>query len=220
MAIREIARRLGIESQEMELVFTQTVTVGVSSFTLDDALRDTSETQFTLIDPSQPADQQKVPMFEIPVEFLNRVFFDQNLGEDVDLANSIVQAAPRYVAVGTLSGARVVHIRQIPDKTYNIEVRGIRYTSDLVNPTDSNYVTLEGEEAVLYLAIAITWSFFEDEGKASAWFERAESIINYWRHTRIDSNTSGERRQMGTYAAGGVVESGDESFNTNQGASS
>lgn len=197
LAIRQLARELNVESNLVELVATQSVGVGTTSFNMPDSLRNTTDTHLTII----KTDGTKAPLDEIPVKFLSREFFDSREDEWVDLANLTTPGTPRFFAIGLLSGVRKIHIRPEPEATMNIEIRGIRYTTDLSAGTDSNYVTLEFEDAVLYLAVAEVWAFFEDSGRYNFWAQKAQPHVIKAKNTRAHEalNNYGGRLQMGTY---------------------
>lgn len=217
LAIRQLARELQVESNIVELIVSQSISAGADSFTMPDALRHTTDSQLVLVDSGG----QKSKMWEIPVKFLNEEFYDGNAGFGpegtpvtsfgwINYAQTTAPGRPRHYAIGTLAGARIIHVRPIADATYAVEIRGHRYSTDLSLDTDSNYLTLEFEDAVLYMAVAEVWSFFEDAGRFNFWAQKASPFVAKAKAYRAHEALSnyGGKLQMGTYAAGGVVEGG------------
>lgn len=198
LAIRQLARRAGHETNRVELVHNGlSLPSGTTTLSLDDKFRVTSELQVVLID----SDGNRSILQQIPVRFLDQEFIDEKLERVVDLNDDDEQdGSPRYFALGHSSGERLLHIAPTPDENFTVDIRGVKYTTDLSADGDDNFVTKEAEDAVLYAAIAEAWAFLEDVGRWEFWNSRAQQEARIWINDRISEGFDGQgARQMGTY---------------------
>jgi hypothetical protein len=156
--------------------------IGVPEVSSQGAYRPSSKTRLYRIDGTS-----RVELRRIPLEWLQAPYWDQELGELVELGDVGTRGVPRYFAIR----GRALEIRPVADKTYTLELFGLAYYKDLSSDGDENLLTIEAEDACLYAALRACWIFFEDAGKADFWEERARVAALEWMGDRIDE-LSGE----------------------------
>jgi hypothetical protein len=126
----------------------------------------------------------KTEIVRIPPAFLRTMFFDQNLQVFVD-PNSTTFGPPIYWSLTE----RTFNILPVSDIAYTVEEWGVQFLSALVNASDTNYLLVEAEDALLYAAAMETWLFFEDKGRAMFYRDRAVDSIEQWKNDREGQET-------------------------------
>lgn len=193
-AIREMAERVGDEAGLTNILAAVAVAQGDLTIPIPDTLRSTADMRVILIDGTT-----RTELTPITADMLVRPFWDEAIEDEVDLTDTTVQGTPLYFAAGLSGADRALFLRRPPDKAYTAELRGVKFSTDLSAEGDDNYITVEAEDAVLYLALSNAWDFLEDFGRGAHWRARAEPLVRRWIGHRLSSAVAPGRLQIGTY---------------------
>ena len=130
----------------------------------------------------------------IPLEYLEQPFYDQAARATVDLKDLTVRGVPSYFAVR----GRVLEIRPPANAATTLRLHGLGWLLPLAQPTDTNLLTIEAEDLVLYAGCYATWLFFEDLGRAEFWRDQAKDAALHWAGDRVHLESNDQSLTLGT----------------------
>lgn len=160
----EVGRRRQWQSLDPD-TGASVVTLGATSLEAPSDYRPSGLTRLFYLDGDT-----RVPLRRIPEDWLYQPFFDPEESATQDFRDPTQQGTPRYFAIL----ARVFEFRPAADRTYTLELHGLAYFADLVDPEDSNVLTVEAEDLALYAGLRACWQFFGDAAALQFWTEQAK----------------------------------------------
>lgn len=188
--VRWLQRRfLGDHGNTTIWTATGLIVDGTYSIEMPEDWRPSQHTRIFLLDGTDRTDLK-----EVPVGNLESPFWDLDDAVEVDLSDLTTKEKPAYYAIR----GRSLELRPTANKAYDLELYGRAYLATLAEDDDTNLLTIEAPDAVIFASLRACWLRFEDAGRVALFEKEAAEAIRDWHHDRIEAETITRRPIMET----------------------